>query len=286
MTGLRDRLVFGTGRLAGGPYAARSRRMIEACIEAGIRRFDTAPGYGMGASEALLGDVTRGLEGITLHTKVGSHRPTAPALRGWAKWLRNLAPNAAGQNRLDGAIARFSSVPPGMAFTADELTRSLARSRKHLHREQLDLVLLHEAEPQLISSDSWTMLRTAAARGEIGRLGFAHGGPPHNDDPALTAQTAPMQQDFLRSIAGQRRIFHSVRRSLRAAMQQDPAVAAIAVQICLRYRLRLEIAAHEYLTGLLLLGQIWPDAELIFATSQPENLAEFLSLLQWVEPAA
>jgi Aldo/keto reductase family len=286
MTGLRDRLVFGTARLAGGPYAARSRQMIEACIEAGIMRFDTAPGYGMGASEALLGEVSRGLKGIALHTKVGSHRPSASALRGWAKWLRNRAPNAAAHDRIDGEITRFSSVPPGMDFAAEAITRSLAQSRKRLHREQLDLVLLHEAEPQLIDTRSWAMLRAAAERGEIGRLGFAHSGPPQNSDPALTTQTAPLPQDFMRGIGGQHRIFHSVRRSLRAAMRQDPAVAAIAVQICLRYRLRLEIGAHEYLAGLLLLSHNWPEAGLIFATSRPENLTEFLGLLQRVEPAA
>lgn len=280
MTALTKRLVFGTARLAGGPYAARSRQMLDNCIEAGIVKFDTAPGYGMGASEALLGDVTRGLDGIAIHTKVGSLRPSVPALRGWAKRLRNLTPNAAASERLDGEIRNFDKVPSNLAFSPDAIVRSLDRSRELLRRDQLDLVLLHEAEPQLIDPDAWSALRDAQQQGRIGRLGFAHNGPPQSSDPALIAQCAPRPEDFLRATPGQPRIFHSIRRSLRLSMREDPAVAAAAAFVCRQNRLKIEIGAHEYLVGLLLLAQSWPDAELIFATSQPANLASFLTLLE------
>ena len=283
MTALTERLVFGTARLAGGPYAARSRRMIEACIGADITRFDTAPGYGMGASEALLGEVTAGQNDIALHTKVGSLRPSAPDLRGWAKWVRNLAPNAAAAHRLDGAIESFTQVPPGMTFSAEAVAGSLARSHDLLQREQIDLVLLHEAEPQLIDQSAWNTLCAAAAQGAIGRLGFAHYGPPQHSDPLLIAQTAPQAADFLRGTPGQPRIFHSIRRALRAAMRQDTAITKAAEQLTVQFGLSPDNGAHEYLVGLLLLARHWPDAALIFATSRPENLAGFVGLIARVE---
>lgn len=286
MTALTERLVFGTARLAGGAYAGQSRQMIETCIKAGIVKFDTAPGYGMGASEALLGQVTCGLDGISLHTKVGSLRPSAPALRGWAKRLRNLAPNAAASERLDGEIRIFEHVPASLDFSPDGIVRSLDRSCELLRRDRLDLVLLHEAEPQLIDPDAWAALHSAQQQGRIDRLGFAHNGPPRNLDPALVGQCAPRPEDFLGDRPGQRRIFHSIRRSLRSAMRQDAAVAAAAALVCQRNRLKIENGAHEYLVGLLLLAQSSPDAGLIFATSQPKNLASFLDLLKQDELAA
>ena len=286
MTALRSRLVFGTARLAGGAYASQSRRMIEACVTAGITAFDTAPGYGMGAAEALLGDVTQGMAGIALHTKVGSARPAVPALRGWAKRLRNLAANRAATARIDAAIEPFGGVPAGIVLTPRAIEQSLARSHDLLRRDRIELVLLHEAEPQLIDPEAWDTLRSAQNAGRVGQLGFAHNGPAQCADPALVTQTSPLPQYFLMGAGPQPRIFHSVRRAFRQASRDDPAVAAAAVQASRKLDLRLSEGAAEYLIGLLLLAQADPAAKVIFATSRPENLGEFLALLDRIEPAA
>lgn len=45
--------------------------MVEACLAAGVRDFDTAHGYGDGASERILGDLLRGVEGVRVATKAG-----------------------------------------------------------------------------------------------------------------------------------------------------------------------------------------------------------------------
>ena len=52
---MTDRLGFGCGRLRAGLEERNSRRLIEAALERGIRYFDTAPSYGDGASERVLG---------------------------------------------------------------------------------------------------------------------------------------------------------------------------------------------------------------------------------------
>lgn len=149
---LRERLIFGTGRLAGGAYASRSKALIAACQAAGIVRFDTAPSYGMGAAEELLGSAVGA--GSIIHTKVGSSRPAWSSLRGWAKYLRNSVHNRATVERVNIAPLRFQEPDHAMDFSPAAIVRSLNRSRRLLRRDRLDLVLLHEAEP-------WQLLMTA-----------------------------------------------------------------------------------------------------------------------------
>ena len=76
-----SRIGFGCQRIYAGSEARRSARLIEAALSAGIRHFDTAPMYGDGQSEDVLGQVLRGVADITLTTKVGIPRPNPEILR-------------------------------------------------------------------------------------------------------------------------------------------------------------------------------------------------------------
>lgn len=282
---LRSRLVFGTARLSGGPYAAQSRRLIEQCLKAGITRFDTAPGYGLGAAECLLGDVLDGVECVSIHTKVGSPRPGQPTLLGWAKWLRNLAPNRQAEARLDLRLERFSAPPPGNDYSAVAVAQSLEKSCENLRRQTLDLVLLHEAEPSHLPVESWQNLLAQRDAGLITRLGFAHFGPPQSSDPSLVAQIAPQPTDFLDSSSDEKRIYHSVRKAVRFACQENASVAASAENLLVDHGLDQSKAAEEYLLGILMLARSNPDASMIFATNRSDHLADFLNVLNRVDPA-
>src|SRR4051794_650140 len=69
------RVGFGCARLFGGGEYKASSRLIEAALQAGIRHFDTAPSYGSGLSENVLGAVLAGVKGVTIATKIGVSRP-------------------------------------------------------------------------------------------------------------------------------------------------------------------------------------------------------------------
>lgn len=66
----RHALAFGTMQFGGRANAAVSQAMFTACVEAGIRHFDTAWVYTDGASETLLGRFAKGLD-LQIATKVG-----------------------------------------------------------------------------------------------------------------------------------------------------------------------------------------------------------------------
>src|SRR5262245_32753615 len=68
------RVGFGCARIYGGSELRRSAHLIEAALSAGIRHFDTAPSYGEGRSEEVLGQVLEGVACITLATKIGISR--------------------------------------------------------------------------------------------------------------------------------------------------------------------------------------------------------------------
>ena len=65
---------FGCARIYGGSELRRSARLIEAALSAGIRHFDTAPSYGNGQSEEILGQVLSGMKDVTVTTKIGIER--------------------------------------------------------------------------------------------------------------------------------------------------------------------------------------------------------------------
>ncbi|WP_371822088.1 aldo/keto reductase [Martelella soudanensis] len=74
--GQKARIAFGCAALAGlyAPVSvADARDVLEAAWDAGIRRFDTAPFYGLGLSEQLVGDFLRekARADFTLSSKVG-----------------------------------------------------------------------------------------------------------------------------------------------------------------------------------------------------------------------
>jgi aryl-alcohol dehydrogenase-like predicted oxidoreductase len=82
----------------------RSHAAIRTALDEGITYFDTAPGYGTGLSETIIGEATRGRRaGITIATKVGVRPEQTP----------------------------------------DDWTRSVERSRERLQVDVLDLLQFH-----------------------------------------------------------------------------------------------------------------------------------------------
>lgn len=92
---------------------AEAEKTVQAALESGIRFFDTAPGYGKGQSEKILGDVfsTYKPENLKVCTKFGSYE------------------NNAGEAFLD--------------FSAESLKRSVHESLERLNVSSLYTILLH-----------------------------------------------------------------------------------------------------------------------------------------------
>ena len=69
-------LGFGCSALSAGSSRSHSVKLVHAANDAGILHFDTAPPYGMGTAEDVLGQALKGRrQNVTVATKVGIARP-------------------------------------------------------------------------------------------------------------------------------------------------------------------------------------------------------------------
>jgi D-threo-aldose 1-dehydrogenase len=128
-------LGFG-GAAVAGLYEAvgeeEAAAAVNAAWEAGVRYFDTAPHYGLGRSERLLGEALRGRPrgDYTLSTKVG----------------RLLVPDDGGGDDLAHGFAVPATHRRRWDFSADGVRRSLEDSLTRLGLDRVDLVLLHDPD--------------------------------------------------------------------------------------------------------------------------------------------
>lgn len=162
---------FGTSGLSGELTYKESIALLEAAFDAGIRHFDTAPIYGLGASEKILGDfLVRRREQVTVTTKFGLMPPRAQSLLLRAKsMIRPVLRQIPGlKSRLAQSIkglrqpANYS--PAGMKI-------SLVASLRALRCDRVDLFLLHEADATDISDDLRKVLDDSVRSGLIGAWG-------------------------------------------------------------------------------------------------------------------
>lgn len=176
-----DRLGFGCVALAGLATPRQARDLLEGVLELGIRHFDTAPVYGRGYSERLLGDFLRGRrQQASIATKFGISPGQAPRVPvGLAMRLnalrRRLRPGPA------PAAARPASDPPSAAepeptprrIRRAEVEASFDASRRALGIDTIDLYLLHEALPSSLEPAAVDFLLKLREAGKVGQLGVA-----------------------------------------------------------------------------------------------------------------
>lgn len=284
---ITQRLGFGCGRLKGGHEKANALRLVHAALDLGIRHFDTAPPYGLGMSEAVLGEALKGRqEPVTVFTKAGMARPASPGLMQTARAL--IKPLA---NHIPGLR---SAVLKGMAhraapahFHPDFIARSFDASRRLLQRDQVEGLLLHEAQAHDTLAPLAPLLDRCVARGEIGVYGSATGEPaarlvrfgtvrqyrcpaPGTDD----APTAPA--DILHGA------FRFVAPAIAQQMEQD---ARLKEQLASLLPAGTDPAAATGALALAYALACW-HSRLLFSTNQPSRLVTTLELVWHVTGSA
>ena len=129
-----DRVGFGCVALAGLASPRQARNLLEGVFELGIRHFDTAPIYGRGYSERLVGDFLRDKrQHVSIATKFGLSLRRAPRLPlGLAMRLNTLRGvlRRAVMHQGRPSIALLSSLVHYTRRVASNAPRSRQRSRR------------------------------------------------------------------------------------------------------------------------------------------------------------
>ena len=217
-----SKIGFGCARIYAGSELIRSARLIEAALSAGIRHFDTAPLYGSGQSEDVLGQVLSGVTDITLATKVGIERPNLKADLAMVAYRRFVnpvlthMPGVKSQLRkLHAGITGIKSQGPALSLRklhGSYVRRELAESLKRLKRDRLDLYLVHEPDQFDLDDEALETFIALKREGVIGAFGLAYGrSVSETPDFGTVIQSqycnkCPTQQD------NKTRVFHGVLR--------------------------------------------------------------------------
>lgn len=141
-------LTFGTGLLSGRTGPATARRVLDAALDCGIMRIDTARAYGDGETERVVGAALRRRPDVAVITKAGLG-PLDRRVVSAARWralgpATGLLPNRGGARALPGD--EESDEQQTTRMDEASLRASIDLSRRALLRERIDLVLLHELD--------------------------------------------------------------------------------------------------------------------------------------------
>lgn len=244
-----DRLGFGCVTLASLPTPRQARDLLEGVLALGIRHFDTAPVYGRGYSERLLGDFLRGKrQQVSIATKFGLPAGRPPRLPvGLAMRLnglrRKLRPAPAAVTPA-ATPAPPEPMPSPRRIARAEVEASFEASRRALGTDTIDLYLLHEALPDSLEPAARDFLLKLRASGTVGQLGVATRGsryraltpadlagwdvlqyeygpawPEHTD---LPKQFPSMQHVFHSCLRGVAREGNAPGRTLAACLAANP----------------------------------------------------------------
>lgn len=279
------RLVLGTARIAGGVSQRAAVALVKSAFDAGVSQVDTAPSYGLGTAEVVVGKALAGYPHISVTTKLGSARPSQPWLRTVARKLKRLA-GPAGIPSAEFAPDQIDQ-PSGSDFTPAAMARSLELSQQRLGR--IDHLLLHdvsasEATPTLFDQLG-TLGRSAGAQG--GYASYAQWDPALDRcfEPVLMAQCAPHPGWLLGSGTPpiQRPLrLHSLVKTGLALAQINPLFANALQQA------EQHIAARDPLTARLaalyaLAAVRMPQAKFLITSSHRIRLDALLAALNAID---
>lgn len=178
-----SRLGLGCADLFRLPSRAERRRLLDSAYEGGIRHFDVAPMYGLGAAEREVGAFARQHRGgVVLATKFGIVPTPAARLlggvQGPARRLMERRPEL--RRRLQssapgpGAGSAGGLLYSAEGYDAAAARRSLQRSLRKLSTDAVDLFLLHDPTPGSVrSEDVCSYLEEARTAGHIVAWGVA-----------------------------------------------------------------------------------------------------------------
>ena len=204
-------LGFGCGQLLRVASARERERLLGVAFDAGVRHFDVARSYGLGAAEAELGRFARGRrDQLVIATKFGIEVSAAAgrlrALQGLARRVLNAMPALRALLR-----PRGGAVLAPRRHDAATARASLETSLRELGTDSVDLFLLHEPTLEGVEGAGvLAFLEDARREGKIRAFGVA--GPFDEAlriDRALPALTPVLQ---VPTDALSRHVEHAARR--------------------------------------------------------------------------
>lgn len=285
-------LGFGCGQLLRVGSARERRRLLDLAYETGIRHFDVARSYGLGAAEGELGRFARDKrDQVVLATKFG----IGISRRGRAMRMAQ----GAGRRVLSAFpfLRRAIRGQTGMLleprrYGAADARASLETSLRELGTDHVELFLLHDPRLEdVVSSDVLEFLEGARARGTIRAYGVAGAFGEVvricREVPALGAvvqfpsDAISHNRESFSEAAGRTIATYAPLSSALEAIRRRAGADALSRQ---RWRdaVGVDCASSDAVASLLLRHAVHanPGGIVLFSTTRPERLQALVDSVQ------
>jgi aryl-alcohol dehydrogenase-like predicted oxidoreductase len=217
-----ERLILGCGRINGASEFKQSAKLIETALKLGIRSFDTAPSYGEGESEDVLGAVLSGIEGVAITTKIGIPRPAARRASLLKSIYRHIGrPILAKVPALKAQALRLAATrdagpyesPPKRQLLSSLVLMELEQSLRRLRRAFIDKYLIHEPTQFCLDQNTSDIFHELISQGMVGACGLAYGDCPETI-PSFGSVIQVRYDEYSPSLSHAQKelIFHGVLR--------------------------------------------------------------------------
>lgn len=169
-------LGFGGASLSSLRSYKEANFLLNTAFELGIRHYDTAPLYGQGYSELIIGKSLKNKRNeISITTKFGlghSKSISIPAqialpLNYYKKKIQNNRDKALTNITISSQILTFRKIE------AAQIEKSISESLKRLQTDCIDYYLLHEGIPSFLDEKALNVLLSLKKRGMVKKIGIA-----------------------------------------------------------------------------------------------------------------
>lgn len=170
--------VMGLGAAPIGSRTGRDESIetLNEAFELGITFYDTAPSYGQGSSEKIIGEAfKRRRNKVIITTKVGN--AITPTLQLAAKvkpLVRMLMQSLPGvKSMLQKNVQNFVQSQTQTNFDPNYIVKSVEASLKRLDTDYIDLLLLHSPSKEAINEEVLKQLKSLQQQGKIRYYGIS-----------------------------------------------------------------------------------------------------------------
>lgn len=254
-------VIFGTAGLTALPTYGAALRLLAEAERAGIGHFDTAPIYGQGYAEWILGRyLARSRSRALVTTKFGLSPARGPVLHpALAMPLNHLRRRLSQRGGMPPPVVSPGKPElPHRTIPLESVQASLHDSMKRLGRRRIDVYLLHEGLPSFLGPGVLGFLEERQRQGEIGCLGVgtnagilaAAAGEDLGPFEVLQYEAGPEFQTLKARYPEKTHHLHG----------------------CLRLALQGQVEASRISSALAGWASQNPDGKLLFFTSRPSVL--------------
>ncbi|HTC00045.1 MAG TPA: aldo/keto reductase [Ferruginibacter sp.] len=221
----RSKMGFGCVGLSAQPFESGALKLLEVAYNEGIIHFDTAPLYGKGYSEKILGRFLKGKrDKVTVTTKFGLPGGASKNIPAWLalplnqlKKIKKGKSSVKGQFQLPGLLSHRQ-------IGIDLVRTGFEKSLHNLQTDYIDYYLLHEALPSFLTEEALLYVVELKKKGLIKRIGIAASYPNlKNIGPATIRDWDILQyensllhpsENLLDSFIDKKHFYHSVLKPL------------------------------------------------------------------------